>query len=129
METNNTRAIGIIRSDVDYEAAMTEFEGYFDNEPAAGSPEADRFELLGLVLSKYEEDRWPISPPRPLDALKFAMEQRGHSQTDLANLLGSKSRASEILNGKRDLTIEQIRLVAREWRIPVASLIGELEAA
>ena len=108
---------------------MVEFESYFDNEPAPGSAEADRFELLGLVLSKYEGEHWRIAPPRPLDALKFAMDQRGHTQTDLANLLGSKSRASEILNGKRELNLEQIRLVAREWHIPAAALIGELEPA
>ena len=121
--------IGIIHTEKQYETAMAEFERYFDNEPAPGSAEADRFELLGLVLAKYEEERAPIGAAQPLDVLKFAMEQNNRTQTDLANMLGSRSRASEILNGKRELTLDQIRLLAREWRIPAGALIGDLVAA
>lgn len=128
METT-LRPIGIIHSDADYNAALAEFESYFDNEPAVGSPEADRFELLGMVIAKFEEERWPIEAAKPLDVLKFMMEQNDRTQTDLANLLGSRSRASELLNGKRDLTLEQIKLLSREWRIPAGALIGELEHA
>lgn len=129
MDQDTPRLIGIIRSEAEYEAALAEFETYFDDEPQPGSPEASRFELLGLVLAKYEEERWPIAPTTPLDALKFRMEQGGHSQTDLANLLGSRSRASEIINGKRELNLDQIRLLAREWHIPVGALVGDLERA
>lgn len=118
-----------IHSDEQHAAALAEFETYFENEPALGTPEADRFELLGLVIERYEETRWPVPAPAPVDMLRFAMEQSGRTQADLAELFGSRSRASEVLSGKRDLTLDQIRRLAREWRIPAAALIGELEAA
>jgi HTH-type transcriptional regulator/antitoxin HigA len=122
-------AIRPIHSDEQHAAALTEFETYFDNEPAPGSVEADRFELLGIVIERYEESRWPVEAPKPVDALRFAMEQSGRTQSDLADLFGSRSRASEVLSGKRGLSIEQIKRLAREWRIPVALLIGDLEHA
>lgn len=121
--------VTIIHSDAEHEAALREFEGYFDNEPAPGTPEADRFELLALVIARYEETRWPIEPAKPVEVLRFMMEQNDRTQADLAALLGSRSRASEILNEKRDLTLDQIRLLAREWHIPAAALVGDLEHA
>jgi hypothetical protein len=63
-----------------------------------------------------------------LNVLKFCMEQNDRTQTDLARLLGSRSRASEILSGRRALTLEQIRTLAKEWRIPASALL-EIEAA
>jgi HTH-type transcriptional regulator/antitoxin HigA len=121
--------IHVLHTEADYEAALAEYERYFDDEPAEGSAEADRFELLGLVIAKYEEEHAPIPAAAPLDVLRFAMEQQGHAQSDLAALLGSRSRASEILNGRRDLTLAQIRTLAKAWRIPANLLVGELEAA
>jgi len=121
--------VTIIHNDEDYEAALREYESFFDNEPAPGTPEADRFVLLGMVIAKYEEERFPIESADPVDVIVTAMESSGRSQSDLAELLGSRSRASEILNRKRDLNLGQIRLLAREWRIPAAALIGDLEHA
>ena len=118
-----------IRTDADHEAALKEFEGYFDNEPAPGSPEADRFELLGLVINHYEDARYPMPHVAPIEALTFSMAHSGHTQADLARLLGSRSRASEILSGKRGLTLDQIRILARAWRIPAAALVGEMQDA
>ena len=125
----HTTPVRPLRSEADYEAALKEFEGYFDNEPAEDSEEADRFELLGIVLATYEELNEPIAAPSPIEALKFRMEHSGRSQADLAAVLGSRSRASEILSGRRSLTLDQIRKLHREWRIPVASLVGDLETA
>jgi len=119
----------LIRSEEDYAAALAEYEAYFDSEPAPATPEGDRFELLGLLLSTYEDKHFPIRPGRPLDAIQFRMEQSGYTQTDLANLLGSRSRASEILSGRREPSLEQIRKLHREWGIPIESLIGATEAA
>lgn len=121
--------IRVLHTEADYEAALAEYEGYFDAEPGAGSMEADRFELLGLVIGKYEAERFPMPANHPLDILRFAMEQQGRTQADLAALLGSRSRASEILSARRDLTLAQIRILARAWRIPANLLVGELEAA
>jgi antitoxin component HigA of HigAB toxin-antitoxin module len=114
-----------LRTEADYKAALVEYETYFDNEPAAGSRAADRFELLGMVIAKYEEDSFPIGAPEPVEAIRFAMEQRGFTQMDLAQLLGSRSRASEILNRKRELSVDHIRKLHREWRIPAEVLLGE----
>lgn len=121
--------ISIIRDEAGYAAAMAEFEAYFDNEPALGSEDGDRFELLGLLLAKYEEDHFPMPKTSPVEAIRFAMDRKGLGQADLAELLGSRSRASEILNGRRDLTLPQIRLLSKAWGIPVHALVAEVEAA
>ena len=121
--------IHILHSEEEYQAALAEYESYFDNEPQPGTEAADRFELLGMVLAKYEEDRHPVPAASPVEVLRASMEANGRTQGDLADLLGSRSRASEILNGRRDLTLAQIRLLTREWRIPAAALIGEFEHA
>ena len=117
--------LSIIRNETDYQKALEEFETYFDNEPSQGSSEADRFELLGMILARYEEEQFPSKAPDPVQAIEFAMERLGYTQKDLGNLLGSRSRASEILSRKRDLALPHIRLLHNEWRIPANDLISE----
>ena len=112
-----------IRSEADYEAAIDEIEQYFDNEPEPGAPEADRFDLLALVIEDYERRRWPIEPPDVIDAIRYGMETGGHSQADLGRLLGSRQRASDILSGKRSLTMRMAWRLNREWGIPAEALI------
>jgi HTH-type transcriptional regulator / antitoxin HigA len=112
-----------LHSESDYDAALAEIERYFDDQPNPGTPEADRFDLLALVIGDYEQKHWPIDPPDPIDAIKCRMEQKGYGQRDLAALLGSRSRASEILSRKRPLTIEMAWKLNREWGIPAESLI------
>lgn len=121
--------IKIIRDEAGYLSALAEYEAFFDHEPVAGSDDGDRFELLGLLLAKYEEDRTPMPAIGPAEAIRFAMDRQGLGQSDLAQLLGSRSRASEILKGRRGLTLPQIRLLSKAWNIPVQALIGEVEAA
>ncbi|MBU4433684.1 MAG: helix-turn-helix domain-containing protein [Alphaproteobacteria bacterium] len=123
------QTISIIRDEAAYAAAMAEFEAYFDNEPALGSEDGDRFELLGLLLAKYEEEHFPMPKTSPVESIRFAMDRKGLGQSDLAELLGSRSRASEILSGRRDLTLPQIRLLSKAWGIPVQALITEGEPA
>lgn len=124
-----TVSLHILRNEADYQAALAAYEAYFDKEPAPGSPDGDRFEMLGLLLAKYEDDGFPVASRDPVEAIRFAMERQGLNQSDLAALIGSRSRASEILNRRRELSISQIRTLAREWRIPVHALIGEVKAA
>ena len=112
---NNIRAI---RTEADYEWALAEIERYFDNEPALGTPESDRFEIISTLIEAYEAEHWPIEPADPVETIKYAMEITGRTQTDLANLLGSKSRASEILKRKRPLTLGMVNKLHQEWRIP-----------
>ena len=115
-----------IRSEADYDAALEEIERYFENEPEPGTPEADRFDLLALVIADYERKRWPIEPPDSIDAIRYRMETGGYTQADLGRLLGSRQRASDILTRKRSLTMRMAWKLHREWDIPAEALIAPL---
>jgi HTH-type transcriptional regulator/antitoxin HigA len=123
------KSIRPLRSEADYEAALHEIEAYFEHEPEPGSAEADRFDLLALVIEDYEERCWPIDPPDPVDAIRFSMEISGRTQADLGRLLGSRQRASDILSGKRPLTLRMAWALNREWGIPAEALIRPHPAA
>lgn len=116
-----------IRTDADHERAVRRIEAILDAAP--GTQEDAELDALATLVDAYERRRWPVEHGTPLDMIRFVMEQNDYSQTDLANLLGSRSRASEILNGKRALTLDQIRLLGARWRIPVALLVGDLADA
>jgi HTH-type transcriptional regulator/antitoxin HigA len=118
------RNIRALHNEADYDWALQEIERYFDKEPARGTPEADRFDVLATLIEAYEAKHWPIPPSDALSAIRLRMETGGFNQTDLARLLGSKSRASEILRGKRNLTMEQAYKLHREWQIPAESLLN-----
>jgi HTH-type transcriptional regulator/antitoxin HigA len=78
-------------------SALNEIERYFDNEPKPGTPDADRFDLLALIVEDHERKHWPIDPPEPIDAIRYRMDTGGYTQADLGRLLGSRQRASDIL--------------------------------
>ncbi len=117
------RNIRPIRNEADYDWALKEIERYFEREPKRGTPEADRFDVLAMLISAYEAKRWPIDAPDPVEAIRSYMEMAGRRQADLAALIGSKSRASEIMNRKRPLTMEQAHKLHREWHIPAEVLL------
>ena len=110
-----------IKTKKDYALAMQRLEEIFDAKP--GTPEGDELEVLGILIEKYEDDLYPIEFPDPIEAIKFRMEQLGYSQNDLAEVVGLKSRASEILNKKRKLTLEMIRQLHNHLNIPTQVLI------
>lgn len=112
-----------LRSEADYDAALEEIERYFEDEPKPGTPEADRFDLLALIIEDYERRRWPIEPPDTIDAIRYSMEIGGYTQADLGRLLGSRQRASDILTRKRPLTMRMAWTLYREWGIPADALI------
>ena len=86
-----------LRSEADYEAAVDEIERYFEHEPKRGTTEADRFDLLALVIEDYEKRRWPIAPPDPVDAIRFSeWRLAGELSEDGRLLLGSRQRAFQI---------------------------------
>ena len=118
------RMIRPLRSEADYDAALKEIERYFENEPKPGTPEADRFDLLALIVEGYERKRWPIEPPETIDAIRYRMETGGYTQADLGRLLGSRQRASDILTKKRALTMRMAWKLHREWNIPAEALIA-----
>jgi len=112
-----------ISSEADYDWALSEIKQYFDRESATGTPEAARFDVLATLIEAYEAKHWPIDPPDPVSAIVFRMQQAGLGQADLARLLGSRSRASEIMSRQRALTMEQAWKLHREWRIPAEVLL------
>ncbi len=117
------KVIRPLRSEADYETALDEIERYFENEPKKGTAEADRFDLLALVIEDYERRQWPVDPPDSVEAIRFGMETGGRTQSDLGRLLGSRQRASDILGRKRPLTMKMAWRLHREWGIPAEALI------
>jgi HTH-type transcriptional regulator/antitoxin HigA len=119
-----------IKTEADYDWAIQEIAVYFEHEPAPGTEAAARFDVLAALIEHYEGQRWSIDLPMdPIDVIRFRMEQGGLTQTDLAQLLGSKSRASEVLSRRRRLTMEQASLLHRSWGIPAEALLPPVSAA
>ena len=114
-----------IHNAADYKRALQEVSTYFDNEPKKGTNEADRFEILLILIEAYETKHYPIAPPDPVEAIKFRMEQAGLSTKDLEPMIGRSNRVYEILNRKRPLTLAMIRRLHAGLGIPAESLIGE----
>ena len=112
-----------IRTEADYDWALQEIEAYFENEPSKGSPEADRFDVLASLIEAYEDKHWTIKSPDPVEAIQYALELRGEQQSYLAQVLGSRSRASEILNRNRSLSLAMIQKISTELMIPAEILI------
>jgi len=111
-----------IRNDDDHAAALREIERLWGT--AAGTEEGDKLDVLATLVEKYEESRWPnIDASDPIDLLNYAIEELGHSQAELAELLGSRSRASELLNRRRPLTVEMIHKISEAWKIPADLLV------
>ena len=110
-----------IRNKKDYEQALARLEVIFDSKK--GTDEGDELEILGMLIENYENENFPVGFPDPVEAIKFRMEQLGYNQTDLANVVGLKSRASEILNRKRKLSLEMIRQLHDRLNIPTEVLI------
>ena len=106
-----------IKTEQDYSDALMRLEEIFD------AKEGDELEVLGILIEKYEDENFPIDLPDPIEAIKFRMEQMDYSQNDLAKVIGLKSRASEILNKKRKLSLEMIRNLHSIMKIPTEVLI------
>lgn len=111
----------LIKTKKDYQNALTRLESIFDAKP--GTANGDELEVLALLIGKYEQEHFPIDLPDPIEAIKFRLEQLGYNQSDLANIVGLKSRASEILNKKRRLTLDMIRNLHDTLHIPTDVLI------
>lgn len=114
-----------IHTEKDYQKALDRIEEIFDAKP--GTKEGDELEILGILIDEYEKKHFPIEAPKPVEAIKFRMDQLGMQQKDLAKILGSKSRASEILSGQRSLSLRQIKILYRNLGIPAEVLIQEPE--
>jgi HTH-type transcriptional regulator/antitoxin HigA len=121
MQTQFKMNIHLIKTEENYNQALKRLDEIFDAKK--GTEEGDELELLGLLIEQYENEHFPIDLPDPIEAIKFRMEQLGYNQNDLAKIIGFKSRASEILNKKRKLSLEMIRLIHTSLNIPTDVLI------
>lgn len=110
-----------IKTKKDYQQALDRLELIFDAKK--GTKEGDELAILGILIDQYENEHFPIDLPDPIEAIKFRMEQLGYTQTDLAKVVGLKSRASEILSKKRKLSLEMIRQLHEKLNIPTDVLI------
>ena len=111
----------LIKTKKDYQQALDKLEVIFDAKK--GTNEGDELEILGILIDQYESEHFPIGLPDPIEAIKFRMEQLGYTQADLAKVVGLKSRASEILNKKRKLSLDMIRQLHEKLNIPTDVLI------
>jgi HTH-type transcriptional regulator / antitoxin HigA len=111
-----------IRTESDYGEALEDIQQLWSSAP--GTPEADRLEVLAILVSDYEAKHFPIPPPDPVDALLFFMEMHGLTRRDIERQMGGRSRVSEVLNRKRGLSKEMIRGLHARFGIPTDVLLG-----
>lgn len=113
----------VIKTKEEYQLALNRLEDIF--EAPLGSNEGDELELLSLLIDNYENQKYPIEFPDPVEAIKFRMEQMNYRPKDLGMIIGYKSRATEILDKKRKLSLSMIRKISKELHIPTEVLIQE----
>ncbi len=112
-----------IKNEADYQKSLERLEMIFDAK--RGTEEGDELEILSIIIDNYESENFPIDMPDPISAISFRMEQMGLKQKDLVEMIGFKSRVSEIMNRKRKLTLEMIRKLNQQLNIPTEILIQE----
>src|ERR1700737_4617774 len=113
-----------IRTDQDHRSALAAIEACWG--APEGTEEGDKLDVLLALVEIYEAKRWPIDMGDsfdPIDVLHHAIEEFGHTQAELAELLGSRSRASEILSRRRALTVDMIHRISEAWKLPADLLV------
>lgn len=113
-----------IHNERDYREALQIVSGLVDVDPAPGTPDGDRLEILATLVERYEAEHFPVDLPDPIDAIKFRMEQAGLSASDMQPYIGNLNRVYEVLSRKRRLSLAMIRRLNRELKIPAEVLIG-----
>ena len=114
-----------IKTEADYKVALKRLEAIFDSP--LGTSESDEADILGLMVDEYEKKHYPIEAPDPIEAIKIRMEEMHLKQVDLVDVLGGKSRVSEILNRKRKLTVDMIRNLNRRLNLSPGLLISDYQ--
>lgn len=114
--------IKVIKTKKDYEEALKRIEELFNAKP--NTPDGDLLDVQVTLVEAYERKHFEIASPDPIEAIKFRMDQLGLKQSDIAEVIGGKNRASEILNRKRDLTAKMMRDLHKKYNIPAQSLLS-----
>ena len=114
-----------IKTKTEYKAALREVEALFD--APEGTPQADKLEVLAMLVEKYEAEHYPIPAPDPIDFLNYAMEARGLTRKDMELYIGSRGRVAEVLNRARPLTLAMIRRLSEGLDLPADVLIVDYE--
>src|SRR5438046_2052851 len=117
----------IIKTEAEYQATLARIETIFDARP--GTAKGDELELLLLLVETYEDKAYPIDPPDPIVALRFRMEQEGLKPKDLIPYIGSKSKVSEVLSGRRPLSLTMIRKLVTGLHFPAEVALRETKAS
>jgi HTH-type transcriptional regulator/antitoxin HigA len=112
-----------IKTEKDYNNALAHVYELMQTDIVEGSDISDELEILSLLIKEYELVHYPVSYPNPIEAIKFRMEQMNLSENELSDILGTRSRKSEILSGKRKLSLSMIRKLADVLHIPANVLI------
>ncbi|UGQ46159.1 ImmA/IrrE family metallo-endopeptidase [Massilia endophytica] len=114
----------VIRSEEQHQEYLLEMQRLIANNPAVGSVDAERLELLSVLVEAYENQKYPIEAPDPIDAIHFRMQEQGLRQADLVQYFGTRSRVSEVLSRKRPLTVHMIRALSVGLGISAETLVG-----
>lgn len=112
-----------IKNSEQYEVALTRVYRLMQKEIKPDSRESDEVEVLSILIKEYENEHYPVPKPNPIAAIKFRLDQMNMSESELSKILGYRSRKSEILSGKRKLSLAMIRKLAEKLQIPAEVLI------
>jgi HTH-type transcriptional regulator / antitoxin HigA len=121
--TKQTVEIELLKTDASYRRALKKLSAFFDNPPANGSALEAEFEVLMMMVERYEAEHFTVKSPDPVAAIEFAIEQRGLTSADLQLVLGSRQRVHDILRKKRRLSLEHVRALHDKLLIPAEVLI------
>jgi HTH-type transcriptional regulator/antitoxin HigA len=124
--TKNAITIRPIRTEKDHDAALERIDALMSAKP--GTPEGDELDVLVTLVDAYEAKHFPMDAPDPVSAIRFRMEQQGLTRKDLEPLIGSRARVSEVMTGKRGLTLAMVRRVRSGLGIPADLLVGSRTA-
>jgi HTH-type transcriptional regulator/antitoxin HigA len=111
-----------IKTERDYRKALKEIENLWDAKPTTSM--GDCLDVMVTLVEAYEQKHYKVDPPHPIEAIKFRMDQLDLKPSDLAKILGGRSRVSEVLNKKRKLTVEMMRSLRKHLAIPAESLLA-----
>jgi HTH-type transcriptional regulator / antitoxin HigA len=113
-----------IRTDEEYEFALTKLHRFIRQGYVEGTAEADEADVLSILIHSYEEEHYPIPPPHPVEAIKFRLEQMGKNEEELSKILGHQNNILDILSGKKKLSLAMIRKLHNVLKIPAETLIA-----